>query len=91
MPPEILGPLGLTVAALATIAILWRDHLRSDADDRKERDDWKAIAGRYAEQIPGLTQAVERLTASAGVAHGQADTRLRAINTILAELKKLTK
>lgn len=38
MPPELLGPLGLTLAAIAAAVVLWREHLRADADDRAQRD-----------------------------------------------------
>lgn len=39
MPPELLGPLGLTVALGIGLIALWRDHLRADADDRAKRDE----------------------------------------------------
>ncbi len=46
MPPELLGPLGLTVGALLAvgalgrvIVALWRNHLEADAEDRRQRDD----------------------------------------------------
>lgn len=38
MPPELLGPVGLTVALGFAVVALWRDHLRADADDRAQRD-----------------------------------------------------
>lgn len=43
MPPEFLGPSALLVAALVTVGVLWRDHLRADKDDRDQRD--AAISG----------------------------------------------
>lgn len=43
MPDEIFGPHGLLVAAVLAIAVLWRDHLRADQDDRSQRD--RALAG----------------------------------------------
>lgn len=61
MPPEILGPTGLLVAALTAVAVLWRSHERSDKDMREERDEWRDLA--QAEQRDGhrLTAAVEQL------------------------------
>ena len=47
MPPELLGPLGLTVALAFAVVALWRDHTRADADDRVQRD--TAIAGWKAQ------------------------------------------
>jgi hypothetical protein len=42
LPPDaLLGPLALLVGALLSVAVLWREHLRADADDRAQRD--KAI------------------------------------------------
>jgi len=57
MPPELLGPVGLTVALGIALAVLWRDHLRSDADDRAQRDG--AI-----ERLKALDAAVNRLAAA---------------------------
>jgi hypothetical protein len=63
MPPELLGPTGLTVAALAGIAalgrviqVLWREHLRADKDDRDQRD----VAQRIAEKaVSGLGEMAD--------------------------------
>jgi hypothetical protein len=45
VPPELLGPLGLTVGAIVAvialakaISVLWNDHLKADAGDRAQRD-----------------------------------------------------
>jgi predicted outer membrane lipoprotein len=39
MPSEtLLGPFALLAAALLTVAALWREHLKADADDRAQRD-----------------------------------------------------
>lgn len=59
MPPELLGPTGLVAAALAAVAVLWREHLRTDKDVRDERNEWRELA--LAEQRDGsrLTAAVE--------------------------------
>lgn len=56
-PPELLGPLGLTIALGVAVMALWRDHLRADADDRTQRD--TAIAGWRAQ-----TDATDRLAAA---------------------------
>ena len=57
MPPEVLGPQGLLVAAVVVIGVLWRDHLRADRDDRDQRD--RALAG-----WEGQTAATRDLSAS---------------------------
>jgi predicted outer membrane lipoprotein len=54
MPPELLGPLGLTAALAFAVGALWREHLRADADDRIQRD--RAIAVSEAQ-----TDATERV------------------------------
>lgn len=39
MPPEaLLGPFALLAAALIAVGVLWREHLKADADDRTQRD-----------------------------------------------------
>ena len=44
MPPEILGPLGLTFAAVVGVVVLWRSHEQSDRDLRIDRDFWRSLA-----------------------------------------------
>ena len=47
MPPEaLLGPFALLAAALIAVGVLWREHLKADADDRAQRD----LAERLLEQ-----------------------------------------
>jgi hypothetical protein len=53
VPPELLGPTGLTVGvvlglvALArVIAVLWRIHLEADLDDRLQRDKAQELADK---------------------------------------------
>ena len=64
MPPEILGPTGALVAALAgvvalsrVIVVLWRDHLRADADDRAQRDHAQTLADKAIEGMGELADA----------------------------------
>lgn len=65
----LLGPLGLLVASLFTVYVLWRGHRESDkaliAAAVLRGDEWKAVAdGKTAEntelreQVEGLTKAV---------------------------------
>ena len=63
MPPELLGPLGLTVALGFAVAALWRSHERADADVRAQRD--VAIAGWKAQTdaTNRLADAIEQVTA----------------------------
>jgi len=61
VPPELLGPLGVTVGALIVAGVLWRDHLRSDAEDRAQRDEWKTSAQELLKSIPALVAGVDKL------------------------------
>lgn len=76
IPPELLGPAGLLVASLLVIGVLWRDHLRADADDRAQRD--TAIEGWRAqvEATNRLISASNRL-AAAIEARNRRDERTR--------------
>jgi hypothetical protein len=56
-PSDFLGPFGLTLAALAVIGVLWRDHVRSDADDRSMRDRAMAIAEKLVLDAEGRRRA----------------------------------
>ena len=44
IPPEVLGPLGLTIAACIVAVVLWRAHETSDRDMKADRDYWRSIA-----------------------------------------------
>lgn len=64
MPPELLGPLGLTVGALLAVGalgrvimVLWRDHLRADQDDRDQRDRAQSLADKAIEGMGELSDA----------------------------------
>jgi len=47
------GP--VIAALLAVIGVLWKDHLRATADDRRQRDEWRVFAldirDKWGEQI----------------------------------------
>lgn len=73
MPPELLGPLGLTIALGLAVLALWRDHIRADADDRAQRD--TAIAG-WRDQTNATTRLADAIEAKArddGARKRQAD------------------
>lgn len=66
---QLLGPVGLTVGAVAVALALWREHLRADADDRKQRDialeGWKAQTDANAAAAAAAEKdAAARLEAS---------------------------
>ena len=71
----LLGPYGLTVLLLVIVVALARDHLRSDSEDRRQRDlaleGWKAQTDANA-----LAAAAAEKDASARLAaaqHGRTD------------------
>lgn len=61
MPTELLGPTGLLVALVLAVGVLWRDHVRADTDDRRERDEWRALAASAEADIRKLTDVLERI------------------------------
>lgn len=58
-PALLLGPLGLTLAALYVIRELWHEHQRADQRDRDKSDAWQALATASETDISRLTAAVE--------------------------------
>lgn len=91
MPPELLGPLGLTVALALAAAGLWREHLKSDADDRAQRDDALAMArdnvaatNRVADSYTAIAKEIATLTAAVGVIA----TRITAIERQMAARRR---
>lgn len=72
-PPDLLGPLGLLVAALLATAVLWKDHLRADADDRAQRDRAVAIAEGLVDGLRELTAAVHAANRDAAKRHRRTD------------------
>jgi len=59
---QLLGPVAALAGALVVVGALWRDHVRSDTDDRLERDSWRALAIKLMDEIPGLSRAVAEQT-----------------------------
>lgn len=57
MPPELLGPTGLLFALLVAVGVLWRDHMRADQEDRRQRDKLIVV-------VEGLVPALQELTAT---------------------------
>lgn len=58
-PPEVLGPLGLTVAAVVTVIELWRAHKAADKRERDQTDAWRAIAEQGTENVTKLGAALD--------------------------------
>lgn len=63
VPPELLGPAGLAVGAIIVVGVLWRDHVRSDSDVRKQRDDLAAINEHLRGTLDKMSGVVEQDTA----------------------------
>ncbi len=64
MPPELLGPAGVAVAALIAVAALWREHIKSD---QRERDlSNRALTGWEAQTVATnrLAEALEQKSRS---------------------------
>ena len=59
-PEQLVGPFALTFGSVAVVIALWRDHLRSDADDRAVRDRSLAIAEHLTDAVNRLTDALEQ-------------------------------
>ena len=57
--PELLGPFGLVVGAVVALGVLWREHLRADAEDRRQRDDAIAEAREQTAVTKRLADALE--------------------------------
>jgi len=67
LPPELLGPLGLTVGALLAVGalgrviqVLWREHLKADQDDRDQRDTSQSLAKAAIDAYTRLADAWEQ-------------------------------
>lgn len=73
MPPELFGPAGLLVALLVAVAALWRDHLRADAEDRKQRDNALAGWAAQTEATNRLATAIEQQSREQSERHRRAD------------------
>lgn len=71
MPPELLGPAGALVGAVAIIVILWRDHQRADQDDRTQRDQAFAIAHAQVEATNRVADSAAGIAADLGAVAGE--------------------
>lgn len=63
---QVLGPAGALVIALAVIGglvrlmqLLWRDHIRADVDDRRQRDENFLLARDAVDALKRLAAAFE--------------------------------
>lgn len=59
MPDALLGPTAALVGAIIVIGTLWREHLRADAEDRRQRDEAIAEAREQLAVTERLTAALE--------------------------------
>lgn len=57
---QVLGPLGALVGAVASVIVLWREHVKADADDRAQRDQATAIAKEAVAGLARLADAWEQ-------------------------------
>lgn len=73
MPADLYGPAGLLVALVIAVGWLWRDHLRSDEEDRKQRDAFQALNEAIVPALRELTQAVTETTREAATRHRRGD------------------
>lgn len=60
LPPEVLGPLGLTIALGIAVGLLWRDHLRGDARERQKADDTFLLARDAVDALKRLAAVAEK-------------------------------
>ena len=60
MPDALLGPFGAVVALAIAVGVLWRDHMRADADDRAARD--QALLG-WREQVAATNRLADAIEA----------------------------
>lgn len=72
MPDALLGPAALLVGSLIAVGVLWREHMKADADDRKQRDE-------ALELLKGLAPSVKQM-ADAWDARNRADAARRRRN-----------
>ena len=78
---DLFGPFALGVAAVATVGILWREHIKSD--DRLH----KMVADLLI-NIPALSAAVTKQTDTIDDMDGRASTRTaEAVEKLIKELR----
>jgi hypothetical protein len=73
VPPELLGPVGLLAAALSAVAVLWREHLKADQDDRDQRDRAIALLEASLANNKAAIAAWDRRTSADAARHRKAD------------------
>lgn len=61
MPPDLLGPLGVTVALGLATGALWRLHLQADERDRARSDKLEATIDRQQATIDRQSEVWDRL------------------------------
>lgn len=63
----LLGPTGAVVALAIAVGVLWRDHMRADADDRAQRDvalaGWREQTAATREQTAATVRLAESIEA----------------------------
>lgn len=65
----LLGPAGALVGAVAVIAVLWREHLKADKDDRDQRDRALGLVEGIVPTVKtmaGALEAINRRAANRG-------------------------
>jgi len=60
-PPELLGPLGLTVALGFAVIALWRSHIAADDDVRRQRDEAIDRLAKMVEAVDRNSDGLEKL------------------------------
>lgn len=63
--PELLGPLGLTIAALIVVGVLWKLVREYIAHLRTNGDGWRAVAESQATKLDEQTEALSILPSMA--------------------------
>lgn len=65
MPVDLADWGGPVIAALlAVIGVLWKDHLRATAEDRRQRDQWRDLALDFRDKWSAQSAATLELAAA---------------------------
>jgi hypothetical protein len=88
---DLLGPVGALIGAVAVAVVLWREHIKADAEDRKQRDAafddlraQSAATGRVADSYTDIAKEIATLTAAVGVIA----TRVTAMERSMARRRR---